>query len=75
MGKLDNKVAVITGGTEGIGFAAAKLFLQEGAHNVVITGRDEKKLARAQKELGDRALALRSDAGKMADVSQLINVG
>ncbi|MDB5397175.1 MAG: oxidoreductase, partial [Rhodospirillales bacterium] len=46
MGKLQGKVAVITGGTQGIGLATAKLFAGEGAH-VFITGRRQKELEEA----------------------------
>ena len=63
---LSNKVALITGGASGIGFATAKLFVAEGAR-VAITGRDEKKLHAAKKELGDNVIAVRADA---ADVKQ-----
>lgn len=53
MKKLDNKVAVITGGTSGIGFAAARMFLDEGAR-VVIFARGEQGLAKAREALGSR---------------------
>ena len=46
MGKLQGKVAVITGGSSGIGLAAAKLFVAEGAY-VFITGRRQKELDEA----------------------------
>ena len=50
-GKLQAKVAVITGGTTGIGLAAAKLFVREGAY-VFITGRRQKELDEAVKAIG-----------------------
>jgi NAD(P)-dependent dehydrogenase (short-subunit alcohol dehydrogenase family) len=50
-GKLQGKVAVITGGTTGIGLAAAKLFVREGAY-VFITGRRQKELDEAVKAIG-----------------------
>jgi NAD(P)-dependent dehydrogenase (short-subunit alcohol dehydrogenase family) len=71
MGKLNGKVAVITGGTTGIGLATAKLFQQEGAQ-VVVTGRSAGTLAEAQQELGPGALAVQSDTGKLSDIDALI---
>jgi NAD(P)-dependent dehydrogenase (short-subunit alcohol dehydrogenase family) len=58
--KLANKVALITGGNSGIGFATARLFVAEGAR-VAITGRNPKTLQAAAKELGDSVLALQAD--------------
>ncbi len=58
--KLANKVALITGGNSGIGFATARLFVAEGAR-VAITGRNPKTLQQAAKELGDNVLALQAD--------------
>ncbi len=49
--RLEGKVAVITGGTEGIGLATAKLFVKEGAY-VFITGRRQKELDEAVKAIG-----------------------
>ncbi|HXM41475.1 MAG TPA: SDR family oxidoreductase [Bryobacteraceae bacterium] len=71
MGKLNGKVAVITGGTTGIGLATAKLFQQEGAQ-VVVTGRSLGTLAEAQQELGPAALVVQSDTGKLDDIDKLI---
>lgn len=62
MGKLTNKVAVITGGNSGIGLATAKLFVQEGA-KVVITGRRQEALDAAAKEIGGEVTTVLADAG------------
>jgi len=51
MGKLEGKIALVTGGNGGIGLATAKQFVNEGAY-VFITGRREPELARAVKEIG-----------------------
>lgn len=73
MGKLDGKIALITGGSSGIGLASAKLFLAEGAQ-VIVTGRDPDGLLAAQNELGNGALALKSEAGSLSEVDSLIEL-
>ncbi|APO70118.1 3-oxoacyl-(acyl-carrier-protein) reductase protein (plasmid) [Rhizobium gallicum] len=70
MGKLDGKVAVITGGSAGMGLATAELFAHEGA-KVVITGRDQAALDTAAQEIGSGADAVRSDISKIADIELL----
>ncbi|HEX5168054.1 MAG TPA: SDR family oxidoreductase [Cyclobacteriaceae bacterium] len=70
MNRLKGKFAVITGGNSGIGFATAKLFLEEGAH-VIITGRREEAVNDAVTSLGPGAKGIVSDAGKMSDVKSL----
>jgi NAD(P)-dependent dehydrogenase (short-subunit alcohol dehydrogenase family) len=69
MGKLDGKIALVTGGTTGIGLAAARLFQQEGAQ-VYVTGRSEAKLAEVKRQLPG-VVALRSDAAELGDIDRL----
>lgn len=70
MSKLTNKTALVTGGTSGIGLAAAQLFAAEGA-KVIVTGSSEKGLAAARAALGDRAEVIQSDAGSPKDIEAL----
>jgi len=66
--KLDGKVAVITGGSSGIGLATAKLFRDEGA-KVIITGRNQEQLDSAANELG--VTGIRSDSSVLSDITNL----
>jgi NAD(P)-dependent dehydrogenase (short-subunit alcohol dehydrogenase family) len=70
MNKLNGKVAVITGGTTGIGLATAKLFVAEGAY-VFITGRRQKELDAAVKEIGSNVTGVQGDVAKLADLDRL----
>src|SRR5215813_10554057 len=70
MGKLSGKVAVITGGNSGIGFATAKRFAEEGA-DVVITGRRKKELDEAAAAIGKSVLAVQGDVSRLADLDRL----
>jgi NAD(P)-dependent dehydrogenase (short-subunit alcohol dehydrogenase family) len=70
MGKLSSKVAVITGGNSGIGFATAKRFAEEGAE-VVITGRRKKELEEAAAAIGKNVLAVQGDVSRLADLDRL----
>lgn len=70
MKKLQGKVAVITGGNSGIGLATAKEFAREAA-KIVITGRDSKSLASAEREIGGEVLAVQTDVAKLDDIEKL----
>ena len=70
MGKLDGKVALVTGGNSGIGLATAKQFVHEGAY-VFITGRRGAELAVAVKEIGRNVTGVQGDVSNVADVERL----
>jgi NAD(P)-dependent dehydrogenase (short-subunit alcohol dehydrogenase family) len=73
MGKLNGKIALITGGNSGMGLATAKTFVAEGA-KVIITGRRQKDLDEAVKLLGANATGLQGDVANMADLDRLFAV-
>ena len=70
MNKLANKVALITGGSSGIGLATAKVFVEEGAE-VIITGRNQGSLDKAVGELEHRVTGMISDTAQLADIEKL----
>ena len=75
MGKLQGRVALVTGGTEGIGLAIAKLFVEEGAY-LFITGRRQRELDEAVKTIGDNVAGIQGDVANMADLDRLYeNIG
>ena len=70
MGKLEGKIALITGGNSGIGLATAKQFVSEGAY-VFITGRREPELAAAVKEIGRNVTGVQGDVSNLGDLDRL----
>ena len=72
MARLKNKVALITGGTSGIGAETARLFIKEGAQ-VVISGRSEEKGSKLAEELGGNASYCLSDVTKEEDIKNAIS--
>jgi NAD(P)-dependent dehydrogenase (short-subunit alcohol dehydrogenase family) len=68
--RLEGKVALITGGTSGIGLATAKQFVGEGA-SVYITGRRDKELAAAVKEVGKNVTGIQGDVSNLGDLDRL----
>ncbi len=70
MGKLEGKVALITGGNSGIGLATAKQCVAEGAY-VFITGRRDPELAAAVKEIGRNVTGVQGDVSNLGDLDRL----
>ena len=72
MARLDGKIALISGGSSGIGLATAKRFVAEGA-NVFITGRREAELNAAVKDIGKNIRALQGDVSKLDELDRIFS--
>ena len=70
MGKLEGKIALITGGNSGIGLATAKQFVNEGAY-VFLTGRRDPELAAAVQEIGRHVTGVQGDVSNLSDLDRL----
>src|SRR5271167_2260835 len=70
MGKLEGKIALVTGGSSGIGLATAKQFVNEGAY-VFVTGRREQELAAAVKEIGTNVTGVQGDVSNLGNLDSL----
>lgn len=68
--RLQNKTAIITGGTTGFGFEMAKRYIEEGA-KVLITGRSQQKVDQAVAKLGERASGVEADVRQIKDLDRL----
>src|SRR3981081_4807769 len=73
MGKLEGKVAVITGGSSGRALASAKLFVEEGAY-VFITGRKQEQIDEAIKVIGRNVTGVQGDAANLEDLDRLFDI-
>jgi len=73
MGKLDGKIALITGGSNGIGLATAKEFVAEGAY-VFITGRRKEALDLAAEQIGKNVFAIQADSSKLDDLDNVYKI-
>jgi NAD(P)-dependent dehydrogenase (short-subunit alcohol dehydrogenase family) len=71
VGKLEGKIALVTGGSSGIGLATAKRFVAEGAY-VFVTGRRDAELAAAVKEIGRNATGVQGDVSTLGDLDRLV---
>ena len=72
MQRFKNKFALITGGTNGMGYAVAQQFIDEGG-SAIITGRSEETVDKAVRQLGEKAFGIVSNAGRMKDLMSLQN--
>jgi NAD(P)-dependent dehydrogenase (short-subunit alcohol dehydrogenase family) len=70
MGKLDGKIALVTGGNSGIGLATAKRFVSEGAY-VFVTGRRDAELSAAVREIGGNVTGIKGDVSNLNDLDRL----
>ena len=70
LGRVESKIAVVTGGTSGIGLATAKLLAAEGA-KVFVTGRRNPELAAAIEQIGHGAVGIEGDVSKLEDLDRL----
>ena len=73
MGKLEGKIALVTGGTSGIGLATAQHLVQEGAY-VFITGRRQSHLDAAVETIGKNVTAIQADASNLDDLEPVMNL-
>lgn len=71
MKRLENKVALVTGGNSGIGYATAQAFIKEGAR-VIITGRNQSALDQAVATLGSQAQAVQADVSQVAEIERMV---
>lgn len=71
--QFDGKVALVTGGSSGIGLATAKLFVERGA-TVYITGRRQKELDQAVAEIGESATGIQGDVSRLADIENVYRI-
>jgi NAD(P)-dependent dehydrogenase (short-subunit alcohol dehydrogenase family) len=72
MNRLSNKIAVITGGNSGIGYATAQAFIAEGA-TVIITGRNQQAVDEATKNLGNKAIGILADTANLTHTAALVS--
>jgi NAD(P)-dependent dehydrogenase (short-subunit alcohol dehydrogenase family) len=72
MGKLEGKIALITGGNSGIGLATARRFVEEGAY-VFITGRREPEISGAIQKIGSNVTGVQGDVSKLGDLDRLFD--
>ena len=70
MGRLEGKIALVTGGNSGIGLATAKRFVKEGAY-IFVTGRRDRELAAAVKEIGRNVTGVHGDVSNLGDLDRL----